>query len=344
MPTRSTAAAFQFRIAHGTMTDGIRDSSAAGPSGAAAHPHRARLAGLFAALTTPRTDRGSVDLDTIDRHVDLLLEAGVDGICLGGATSEYPHAERDERKQIIRRVARRLPPDRGLLVAIGAPSPHQILDLGACAFEHGSRAVMLPMPFFFRYQQQDLYAYAATLGRQLAGPCLLYDLPEFTNPLAPETGIDLLTTEPQIVGIKDSSGKRAHLTCYTEMRGDNDWALFVGDDARLKEGLTAGWDGSISGLASCCPELLVALFRAHRAGQTDEVARCQALLDELIAWIARMPLPWGIRIALDARGLGTGPLPWPVSPPRMEQIMRFRNWIPDWLARVGATDWARASR
>jgi 4-hydroxy-tetrahydrodipicolinate synthase len=300
-------------------------------------PYREQLSGLFAALTTPHTDRGNVDFETVDRHVDLLLEAGVDGICLGGATSEYPHAERDERKQIIRRVARRLPPDRRLLVAIGAPSPAQILDIGACAFEHGSRAVLLPMPFFFRYQQQDLYAYAEKLSRRLPGPCLLYDLPEFTNPLAAETVLDLLSAESStIVGIKDSSGKRAHLTCYTELRGDRDWVFYVGDDARLKEGLTAGWDGSISGLASCCPELLVALVRAHRAGQTETVARGQALLDEFIAQIAQLPLPWGIRITMEVRGLDTGALPWPIAPGRMEQIARFRNWIPDWLARLTA--------
>jgi 4-hydroxy-tetrahydrodipicolinate synthase len=307
-------------------------------------PHRSRLSGLHAALTTPRTERGTLDLDTIDRHVDLLVEAGVDGICLGGATSEYPYATVDERTQVIRRVARRLPSNCALLVAIGAPSPDQILDLAACAFEHGSRAVLLPMPFFFRYQQHDLYAYAAMLSRRLAGPCLLYDLPDFTNPLAPETAIDLLTAEPAIIGIKDSSGKRAHLTCYAEMRGDADWVLLVGDDSRLKEGLMAGWDGSISGVASCCPELLVALVRAHRAGNTEETARCQALLDEFIAQIALLPVPWGVRIALDGRGLNTGPLPWPLSSERAAQIARFRAWVPGWLTRVGATDWARASR
>ena len=306
--------------------------------------HRARLSGLYAALTTPRTDRGTLDFDTVDRHIDVLLEAGVEGICLGGATSEYPHASSDERLQLIRRTARRLPADRALLVAIGAPDLEQSFTLAACAFEHGSRAVLLPMPFFFRYQQHDLRAYAASIARRLAGPCLLYDLPDFTNALAPDTAIDLLTNEPAVVGIKDSSGKRAHLTCYTEMRGDADWALFVGDDARLTEGLTAGWDGGISGVASCCPELLVALVRAHRAGRSDDVTRCQALLDEFIAQIATFPVPWGVRVTLDVRGIGTGALPWPLSAERSAQIARFRNWVPDWLARVGVRDWARAAR
>jgi 4-hydroxy-tetrahydrodipicolinate synthase len=304
--------------------------------------HRSRLSGLFAAMTTPRIDRGPLDLDAFDRHVDLLLEAGVDGICLGGATSEYPHASADERQQLIRRAARRLPADRGLIVAIGAPSLGQVLDLATCAFEHGSRAVLLPMPFFFRYQQQDLYAYAASISRRVQGPCLLYDLPDFTNPLSPETVIDLLISEPTLMGIKDSSGKPAHVTCYAEARGDEDWVLLVGDDSQLRTGLAAGWDGGISGLASCCPELLVAMIRAHREGRPEELERLHALLQEFIAQIAGLPVPWGVRVALEVRGIETGPLPWPLASERVAQIARLRAWAPEWLARVGARDWARA--
>lgn len=306
------------------------------------HPHRARLSGLFAAITTPRTDRGGLDLDTFDRHLDLLIEAGVDGVCLGGATSEYPQVGIDERQQLIRRAARRLPADRAMVVAIGAAALGQILELAECAFEHGSRAVLLPMPFFFRYQQQDLHAYAASIGRRLQGPCLLYDLPDFTNPLAPETVIDLLNAEPSLVGIKDSSGKRAHITCYAVARAEADWSLLVGDDSRLREGLAAGWDGSISGIASCCPELLVALVRAHRDGREEALVRCQGLLQEFITQISGLPVPWGVRVTLAVRGIDTGALPWPLAQERAAQIARLRAWVPDWLARVGAMDWARA--
>jgi 4-hydroxy-tetrahydrodipicolinate synthase len=307
-----------------------------------AHPYRARLSGLFAAITTPRNDRGALDFDTFDRHLDLLVEAGVEGICLGGATSEYPHVSTDERLQLIHRSARRLPADRGLLVAIGAPMLGQVLDLAACAFDHGSRAVLLPMPFFFRYQQQDLYAYAVSIARRVTGACLLYDLPDFTNPLAPETVIDLLTAEPNLVGIKDSSGKTAHVTSYAVARDDADWALLVGDDSRLREGLAAGWDGCISGIASGCPELLVAFVRAHRNGREDALQRCETLLKEFLTQIAGLPVPWGVRVALDARGIDTGELPWPLSAERVAQVARLRAWVPDWLARVGAMDWARA--
>ena len=122
------------------------------------------------------------------------------------------------------------------------------------------------MPMFFRYQQEDLQAFAAHVSRTLRAPCLLYDLPDFTNGLAPATALALLRDEEFIVGIKDSSGQEENLTTFAGARHGRGWTLLVGDDRLLHAGLQAGWDGSISGVAGCCPELLVAIVRSFRDG------------------------------------------------------------------------------
>ena len=291
------------------------------------------IAGLFAAVATPVRPDGQLDLATFDRLVDFLADAGVSGICIAGATGEYPHFEAADRKAIIRRAADRLPHGGALLVGIGAPSVRLTVDLGETALAAGSRAVLLPMPMFFRYEQEDLEAYCAQVSRALRGPCLLYNLPDFTNGLAPATVLSLLRREEFVVGIKDSSGQTEHLETFASARGAEPWTLLVGDDRLLHRGLHAGWDGGISGVAGFCPELLVALYRSHVDGRADETARLQALLDELIAAMSVFPTPWAIRIGLAARGIETGPLPLPLTAVRRQQIARFRAWLPDWLVR-----------
>ena len=163
------------------------------------------------------------------------------------------------------------------------------------------------MPMFFRYQQEDLQAFAAHVSRDLGAPCLLYDLPDFTNGLAPATALALLRDEEFIVGIKDSSGQVENLTTFADARQGREWTLLVGDDRLLHAGLQAGWDGSISGVAGCCPELLVALVRSAGDGAATETARLQALLEELDRRLSVFPTPWGIRIALEARGFADRP-------------------------------------
>ncbi|MGH9162580.1 MAG: dihydrodipicolinate synthase family protein [Vicinamibacteraceae bacterium] len=306
-------------------------------------PPHAALSGLFAAVTTPRLASGAVDLAIFESHLELLVEAGVDGICLGGATAEYPHLEVRERLDLVSRAARTLPRDKTLLVGIGASSIWRVLELGEHAFEHGSRAVLLPMPMFFRYDQDDLYAYVAEIARALQAPCLLYDLPDFTSPLAPETAITLLTQEPHVVGIKDSSGRPDHLGRYVDARGARSWTLLIGDDSKLADGLALGWNGGVSGLASVCPELLVALVRAATSADAKRLAHVRALISELIAALAVFPVPWGIRLALQTRGLPVGPLPWPMSDARRAHAARLKTWLPAWLERAQASDWSHVS-
>ena len=195
----------------------------------------------------------------------------------------------------------------------------------------GSRALLLSMPMFFRYQQEDLQAFAAHVSRALEAPCLLYDLPDFTNGLSPSTVLALMRDEEFIVGIKDSSGRQENLPTFAAARAEGARTLLVGDDRLLRAGLQAGWDGGISGVAGCCPELLVALVRSFRDGRVDDTARLQLLLDELIARLSVFPTPWGIRIALEARGLPTGPLPLPLTTARREQIREFQTWFRAWI-------------
>jgi len=290
--------------------------------------------GLFAAVVTPIGTDGRLDETVFDHLVEFLLSAGVHGLCIGGATGEYPHFQARERAQVIRQAARRIPRNRALLVGIGAASMRRVIKLGQVAIEEGSEALLLPAPMFYRYEQDDLRAFCTHVARELAAPCLLYDLPDFTNGFAPSTVLALLREEQFVIGIKDSSGRQENIDAFVAARHGEAWTLLVGDDRLLMRGLRAGWDGGISGVAGFCPELLVRLYQSVTSGRTEEAARLQTLLDELIARIGVFPTPWGIRIGLAARGINTGPLPLPITPRRRQQIEAFHAWFPGWLEKL----------
>ena len=292
--------------------------------------------GLFAALVTPVDAGGRVDLATFDRLVEFLLAADVDGVVVGGATGEYPHFQVRERAELVRRAAERLPRNRRLVAGIGGPSMRRVIKLGRMAIEAGAESLLLPAPFFFRYEQDDLRAYFAHVSREVDAPCLLYDLPDFSNPILPPTVFSLLREEQHIVGIKDSSGRAENIETFADERQNDSWTLLVGDDRLMARGVKAGWNGGISGVAGFCPELMVRLYRSVVSGQTSETGRLEALVHELIERISVFPTPWGVRIGLAARGMDTGPLPLPVTPGRRQQIEAFHAWFQPWVQRLGA--------
>jgi 4-hydroxy-tetrahydrodipicolinate synthase len=289
------------------------------------------LSGVYAALLTPWDSQGNVDFAVHDQILDFVLQRGVDGVVIGGGTGEYPHLSFSERAELISRTARHLQGRTKMLVSIGTSSLHTTVKLGECAIAAGSDALLVPMPYFFRYEQHDLKTFCETVCRALRAPCLLYNLPSFTNVLRVETAIQLLLSEENLVGMKDSSGDKGNLQRLAQARAQREFSLFVGDDSLLFDALEAGWDGVISGIACFVPELVGALFRNFKAGNHQRACQVQDQLHKLIREILKLPIPWGIRVGLTARGLRAGDFPLPLSDLRRQQVVRLHDWLLKWF-------------
>jgi 4-hydroxy-tetrahydrodipicolinate synthase len=256
----------------------------------------------------------------------------VDGVVVGGGTAEYPHFTVAERASTIARVRNRLDPSLALIASIGTSSIHTTLQLAQLACEQDPDYLLISMPYFFQYGQDDLAAFCERVCEAVSVPCLLYNLPSFTAGFTVETAVHLLETVPNLVGIKDSSGDESHLAPVAELRRRAPVSVLVGDDSLLLPALIAGWDGVISGIACFAPDLIVSVYRAFRCGRLEEATAQQRVLDGLIEKLVRMPIPWGVRIGLETRGIPNGPLHQPVAESRRAAIADFQAWVRGWCA------------
>jgi len=288
------------------------------------------LAGVFAALATPIDELGRVDFKTFERIVDFSLERGVDGIVIGGGTAEYPHFSIEDRGRLSELAVRRANGLRTVMTCVGTSSIYSTLELARAAQDSGSNLLLIPMPFFFRYEQEDLYNFVEEVCRSVSAACLLYNLPSFTNSLENSTAIRLMNEIPNIVGLKDSSGNENSLKVLAEARHTRNFALFVGDDSLLFDALNSGWDGVISGIACFVPELIVSTYRSYRAGDLTGARTYQDSIDRLIDYLVRLPIPWGVRAGLAARGIPTGPMHLPLSRQRRTQMEDMTTWLTRW--------------
>jgi 4-hydroxy-tetrahydrodipicolinate synthase len=291
-----------------------------------------RLSGAYAALITPIDARGSADFQTLDKVVDFVMGHGMKGVVVGGGTGEYPHFTVAERAAAIARVRQRLNGSGTLIASIGTSSIHTTLELARLAAEQGADYLLIPMPYFFQYNQDDLAAFAECVCASASVPCLLYNLPSFTAGFTVETASRLLESVPNLVGMKDSSGDENNLAPLAELRSRLPVSMLVGDDSLLLPALAAGWDGVISGIGCFAPDLIVSIYNAYRGGHLDEATAQQRVLDELIEKLVRMPIPWGVRIGLEVRGIPNGPLHQPVADSRKPAIADFQAWVRGWSA------------
>jgi 4-hydroxy-tetrahydrodipicolinate synthase len=293
------------------------------------------ISGVFAALITPIDAIGNPDLMAFDRVLEFVMERGVDGVVIGGGTAEYPHFEVNDRTALAAHAVRRMAGRGRVITCVGTSSAFSTLRLARSAADSGSDALLLPMPHFFQYEQEDLTAYCEVVCGSVSMPFLLYNLPSFTNEIKPSTVAHLIETVPNLVGMKDSSGHPGNLEPIGRMRRNANFSILVGDDDLLLSALRAGWDGVVSGIACFVPELIVAVYRSYRSGNETQSSAYQATLDTVISEVVRLPIPWGVRVGLRARGISNGLMHLPLSPGRMRQMEELCGWLENWATERG---------
>ena len=240
--------------------------------------------GVYAAVLIPRLPDGELDERGFRAILDSLRGKGLSGIVINGATGEYCLTTAAELARMLTIGQETLPGEK-VLCSIGAAGLAGCLELGRIAIDHGARALLLPMPHFFPYSQDDLAAFCAAVAARLEAPVLLYNLPRFTTPLELETVRGLIDGVPNIIGIKDSGGTLAILggLSFGACR-------IVGDDSVLVSALDAGvCDAVVSGVAGVLPELTAFLYHQR---SSPAYPRATALLGDLIRHLSAFPVPW----------------------------------------------------
>jgi 4-hydroxy-tetrahydrodipicolinate synthase len=191
--------------------------------------------------------------------------------------------------------------------------------------------LLLPMPYFFPYQQGDLEQFCRCVAASVSIPVLLYNLPQFTSGLQKETVHTLISEVPNIIGIKDSSGSLEILRHLTEHGIDA--CRIVGDDSVLSAALSAGvCDGVISGVACVVPELILGLYAREKHLESAEFSTYAQVLDQFVEQLSAFPTPWGLKWIAQAREILEPTFPLPLSPARAAQGKRLELWFQSWFS------------
>lgn len=293
------------------------------PAGNTLQASAKRFRGLYAAMGTPRTSEGKLDEAALDQWAEFLIARSVTSVVLNGATGECCRSTPTEAARMVARMRSVIGTSGQVLCGIGSGGLSNSLELGETALKHGADGLLLGMPYFFPYEQEDLTAFALEVGRQLRAPILLYNLPSFSTPLQPETVLDILNGSEHIVGIKDSAGCTDILAAVSQHAPHA--CRLVGNDgvftASVQNGLC---DGVISGVCGVFPELMRLL--AQETPEHIENSDCARWLTEIIGQLDGLPTPWGLKWLAECREIPWDASPLPLSPRRLQQRNALRRW------------------
>ena len=286
--------------------------------------------GVSAAVLTPRLPDGSVDAPSLRKLLEFLLDRGISSFALNGATGEFCITTPSQLRTLLSTAKEVAGNAAEFVCGVGAPDTAGSIVFARIAQDAGVKGLLLPMPYFFPYQQGDLEQFSRSVAAAVSVPVLLYNLPQFTSGLQKETVHTLITEVPNIIGIKDSGGSLDILRHLSEQRVDA--CRIVGDDSVLSAALRAKvCDGVISGVACGVPELILALYSRGEQHGSVEFAQTTQALDELIAQLSGFPTPWGLKWIAQARGVLQATFPLPNSPARTAQGRQLERWFKEWF-------------
>ena len=290
--------------------------------------------GVYAAVLCPRSGDGAVDHAALHALISFLRARRVTRFAVNGATGEFCLTSPAELREVLATVSNAGGPETEILCGIGSAGLAGTEALVRVAETAGVQGLLLPMPYFFPYDQTDLYAFAAAVAAGTRLKILLYNLPQFTSKLEPNTVCDLIAAVPNIVGVKDSSGSLDIVTALTITQPHA--CRIMGNDSALAPAMKRELcDGVVSGVACVLPELITALFGATPG--SDAFAEHLAHLDEFIEKLNDFPTPWGLKWAAEARDVLRASFSLPVSEQRTQVAHEFVAWLRGWLPGIAHT-------
>ncbi len=284
---------------------------------------------LTAMATQLHPDR-SVDYDGAQRLAAHLVEHGSDGLVVCGTTGESPTLTHNETLDMFRAVVDAVGGRAMVVAGCGKNDTAATVALTSEATALGVDAVMFVTPYYNKPSQRGLLGHFTACAAATDLPVMLYNIPSRAAvEVAPETLLELATTVPNIVAVKDAVVDFAK-TAWLAARKPDDFDIYSGDDATFLPLLSVGGAGVVSVAAHLVGDdmaHMAEIFPSDPAKARDIHLRLLPLFTGLFVDASPGPLKAGLRMV----GLPAGP----VRPPLADADERVEGIIRDALQAAG---------
>lgn len=233
--------------------------------------------GSMVALVTPMSKDGDLALDSLRALVEWHITNNTDAIVTVGTTGEASLLTVDEQAEVIRHVVEQVSGRIPVIAGTAANSTTQAIKLTEMAMHAGVDACLIMTPAYIKPTQEGLYLHYKTIANAVGIPLILYNVPGRTVcDMLPDT-IARLAAIPNIVGVKEASGKVERVKeILDKSAGKVD--VYSGDDAIGLESVLNGAKGCISVTANVAPHLNHQMYKAALAG---DMAKASAINEQL---------------------------------------------------------------
>ncbi len=287
--------------------------------------------GVFPALTTKFKEDDTLDLIMFEKNLEAQLDAGVDGIVIGGSLGEASTLLPNEKETLLKFAIKKCENKIPVILNIAESSTKEAIHQTDNAKKWGASGLMLLPPMRYKSDDRETVNYFRTIAQSTDLSIMLYN-----NPVDYKIEITLemfeeLNQVKNIEAVKESTRDVTNVTRMKNKFGDR-YKILCGVDTIAVEELCLGANGWIAGLVCAFPKETVAIYRLVKAGRMDEAIKIYRWFMPLLELDIHAKLVQYIKLAEAQTGLGSEN----VRPPRLilegEERKRVLKIIDDGIA------------
>ena len=260
--------------------------------------------GVFPALTTKFTADDKLDLPLFEKNLSAQLEAGVNGIILGGTLGESSVLSNEEKFDLLRfavdKVAGKVP----VIMNIAEGSTREAVKLANESEKCGGKGLMMLPPMRYKSDHRETVQYFKDVANSTSLPIMIYN-----NPVDYKIEVTLdmfaeLVENKNIQAVKESTRDVSNVTRMINRFGDR-FKILCGVDTIAMEELMLGADGWVAGLVCAFPKETVAVYKLTKTNKIAEALEIYRWFLPLLELDIHPKLVQYIKLAEQEAGIGS---------------------------------------
>ncbi|WP_083704727.1 dihydrodipicolinate synthase family protein [Motiliproteus sp. MSK22-1] len=219
-----------------------------------------RFDGIYTPVITPFGEDYSIDYDAFALMIKHLLNAGVQGVIVGGTTGEYYVETHEERVRLLQIAKDHTEGKIPVVFGTGSLNPDDSIALAEAAAEHNADAILVATPPYSLPTEREVAMHALAVDQAANLPVMLYNYPDRMGVMMGEEFLDRIGRSANFQAIKESSGdiNRLHLLArdYPHIQ------LSCGMDDQALEYFAWGARSWVCAGSNFLPEEHIAMYQA----------------------------------------------------------------------------------
>ena len=243
-----------------------------------------RFTGVIPPVVVPLTKDRQLDVVSLDRSINRMIEAGVDGLVILGSSSEVVFSTDKRRSDIIENTVRIVDGRVPVLAGIIDTETERMIEHGKRAQDLGVDALVATCPFYALQGIDEIEWSFRCIHDAIDLPLFAYDIPVCVHNKLNTDMLIRLGKDGVLAGVKDSSGDDIsfrYLVLKNEDAG-HPMSILTGHEVVVDGAYLSGADGSVPGLGNVEPYGYVRQWKAAQAGDWETVKKEQDRLARIM--------------------------------------------------------------